>query len=206
MKLGTENRNKLIAAGVLGVLAAVLVARAFWNPSGAESTPTPAASTSAITPLTAPAAKKTVSHLKTRGKKATGGSEAPRSLNPELRFDWLSASENTKYEGSGRNIFSVQAPPPTPVAPANTDSAQEKANAGPPPPPPPPPINLKFFGFASKPGEQKRVFLSQGEDVFIAREGETVDRRYKIVKISPMSVEIEDEIYNNRQSIPLTQG
>jgi hypothetical protein len=65
---------------------------------------------------------------------------------------------------------------------------------------------LKFYGFASKPGEPKKVFLSQGEDVFIASEGETVDRRYKVLHISPMSVEIEDVLSNNRQMIPLSQS
>ena len=77
---------------------------------------------------------------------------------------------------------------------------------GPPPPPPPPPINLKFYGYASRPGEPKKVFLSQGEDLFIASEGEIVNRRYKVVHIAPMAVEIEDVLNNNRQSIPLTQG
>jgi hypothetical protein len=42
--------------------------------------------------------------------------------------------------------------------------------------------------------------------VFIAKEGEIVDRRYKIVRISPNAVEILDVLSNNRQSIPLTQG
>jgi hypothetical protein len=83
---------------------------------------------------------------------------------------------------------------------------REAATSGPPPPPPPPPINIKFFGFANKPGESRKVFLSQGEDVFIAVEGDIVDRRYKVLTISPMSVEIEDVLTNNRQSIPLTQG
>src|SRR5436853_359153 len=74
--------------------------------------------------------------------------------------------------------------------------------------PPPPPIMLKFFGFANKPGEPKKVFLSQGEDVFIAGEGEIVDRRYRILRIitNPASVEVEDVLNNNRQTIPLTQG
>ena len=71
---------------------------------------------------------------------------------------------------------------------------------------PPPPINLKFFGFASKPGEAKRIFLSQGEDVFIAGEGDIVNRRYRVLHISPAAVDIEDVLNNNRQSIPLTQG
>jgi hypothetical protein len=65
---------------------------------------------------------------------------------------------------------------------------------------------LKFFGFANKPGETKKVFLSQGEDVFIAGEGDIIDRRYKILRITPVSVEVEDVLTNNRQSIPLTQG
>ena len=76
----------------------------------------------------------------------------------------------------------------------------------PPPPPPPPPINLKFFGFASKPGEPKKIFLSQGDDIFIAGEGEIVDRRYKVLRITPTAVEIEDVLNSNRQMIPLTQG
>jgi len=65
---------------------------------------------------------------------------------------------------------------------------------------------LKFFGFANKPGEPRKIFLSQGEDVFIAGEGEIVNRRYKVVRISPNSVEIEDVLNNNKQTIPLTEG
>ena len=73
-------------------------------------------------------------------------------------------------------------------------------------PTPPPPINLKFFGFASKPGEPKKIFLSQGEVVFIAAEGDIVDRRYRVLHISPGAVDIEDVLNNNKQSIPLTLG
>ena len=97
---------------------------------------------------------------------------------------------------------------PQPVAPAVTDRQQaaQNASAVPAGPAPPPPIDLKFFGFASHPGEPKKIFLSQGEDVFIASEGEIVDRRYKVLRISPTAVEIEDVLNNNRQEIPLTQG
>lgn len=140
--------------------------------------------------------------VKGRGKKAN---TAPRSLDPTLRYDWLKASEDTKYEGTGRNIFQAQAEIPQPIAPVKTDEERAKEN-GPPPPPPPPPINLKFFGFASKPGESKKIFLSEGEDVFIAAEGEVVNRHYKVLRISPTSVEIEDVLNNNRQNIPLTLG
>ena len=194
MKLGAENRTKLIAAVALMALAVILVGR--WMFSSGGSSPTDVnPSASIATPATAQPASKT----RGRSGKIT---TASRSLDPSLRYDWLKASEDTKYQGKGRNIFRAQIDIPRPVK-------SVVINPTPPPPagpPPPPPINLKFFGFASKPGEPKKIFLSQGEDVFIAGEGEMVDRRYKILRISPMSVEVEDVLNNNRQSIPLTQG
>ena len=66
-------------------------------------------------------------------------------------------------------------------------------------------INLKFFGFASGP-DHKRVFLAQGDDVFVAGEGDIVRQRYKIVKINNNNVEVLDVLSNNRQTIPLTAG
>lgn len=201
MKLGTESRNKVIAAAVLGALALLLVVRALMTP-GSSQPAAPAVASVSSTPL-APAVRKPGGRAKLQARRPSG---PPRSLDPELRYDWLKASEDMKYSGEGRNIFSAQAPIPKPVAPGNTDAKKAAEESGPPPPPPPPPINLKFFGFASKPGEPKKVFLSEGEDIFIAAEGEIVNRRYKVVRISPVSVEIEDEMNNHRQSIPLTQG
>jgi hypothetical protein len=196
VKLGSENRNKVIAASALGVLALVLVARMMF-----PSTPSDPEATGAVPAVQAPVARPT-GRLHAGSRRLSAG--PPHSIDPSLRYDWLKASEDTKYEGNGRNIFLAQAEIPKPLAPG---VEEEKLKAqGPPPPPPPPPINLKFYGFASKPGEPKKVFLSQGEDVFIASEGEIIDRRYKVLRISPVSVEIEDVLSNNRQMIPLTQS
>jgi hypothetical protein len=90
--------------------------------------------------------------------------------------------------------------------PKTNGTTDQKSAYTPPPVAPPPPILLKFFGFASKPGEPKRIFLSQGDDVFIASEGDIIDRRYRVLRIGATSVEVEDVLNNNRQSIPLTQG
>ena len=196
MKIGAENRTKLISAVVLMALAVILVGRWMFS-SGGES---PAAANSAsnvAAPIMLPPAPKSRSGVRKINN-------APRSLDPSLRYDWLKASEDTKYEGRGRNIFRAQIDMPRPDKNGTTDHVQLPPQ--PTGPPPPPPINLKFFGFASKPGEPKKIFLSQGEDVFIAGEGEIVDRRYRILRISPMSVEVEDVLNNNHQSIPLTQG
>src|SRR5229473_5613183 len=193
---GGEKRDKLVFGLVLVVLAVVLVGR--WLFSSTASAPAAAPPPSAAGPAVHPAAPLRVP---AGGKKVAAES---RSLDPTLRYDWLRASEDTKYQGAGRNIFLAAAlESPKPIASAVPKHVEPQ---GPPPPPPPPPINLKFFGFASKPGEPKRIFLSQGEDVFIAGEGEIVDRRYKILRITPVSVEVEDVLNSNRQSIPLTQG
>jgi hypothetical protein len=117
----------------------------------------------------------------------------------------LQQTENAEYTGKGRNIFLAQADDvviPKPVAPAikPTTVAPEPPV---PVPPPPPPIDLKFFGFASTEGV-KRVFLSRGDDVFVASEGDIVNRRYKIVKINANNIEVLDVLNNNRQTIPLT--
>ena len=58
---------------------------------------------------------------------------------------------------------------------------------------------LKFYGFASRKDGNKRIFLSKGEDIFVAKEGDIVDRRYKIVHIGPNSVEVQDVLTNNRR-------
>ena len=197
MKLGAENRKQVIALAVLGLFALVLVGRIVFGVG--EPTPTVLAPNALDA---SPNATRPAPRIRPRSKRFA---EAPHSIDPSLRYDWLKASEDTKYGGNGRNIFMAQAEIPQPLKNAALDQ-QKAAQQGPPPPPPPPPITLKFYGFASKPGEPKRVFLSQGEDLFIASEGEIVDRRYKVLHISPMSVEIEDVLNNNRQSLPLTQG
>ena len=196
MKIGAENRTKLIAAVALMALAVILVGRWMFSSAG----PSPAAANQPAT-VSPPTTLSPASKSRIRGRKINNAS---RSLDPSLRYDWLKASEDTKYEGRGRNIFRAQIDMPRPDKNGTTDHVTLPPQ--PTGPPPPPPIDLKFFGFASKPGEPKKIFLSQGEDVFIAGEGEIVDRRYRILRISPMSVEVEDVLNNNHQSIPLTQG
>ncbi len=113
-----------------------------------------------------------------------------------------------KYEGKGTNIFRAGAGPVevprVKISPLlrQQEEARKIANT----PPPPPPINLKYFGISNSNGEKPKAFLSQGDDVWIAREGDVVNRHYKIVRISPTAVEVEDLLNNNRQSIPRTQG
>jgi hypothetical protein len=63
---------------------------------------------------------------------------------------------------------------------------------------------VKFYGFASKPGEPKRVFLADEGEVFVAKQGDIVERKYKVVQINNTNVLIEDVLNSNRQQVPLT--
>lgn len=203
MNLGAENRNKVIAAVSLVVIAVVLMATRFsgflGSGSSSASVPPPVELGDRASLPAAPALRAASGRNRTSARRQG----AAQSIDPTLRTDLLKVSEDTKYEGTGRNIFKVfveiqqvYQPPAQPMA----------KDTGPPPPAPPPPIDLKFYGYATPAGGSKRIFLAQGEDVFIAREGDIVDRRYKVVRISGTAVEILDVLSNNRQSIPLNQG
>ena len=192
MKLGIENRKQVIALAVLGVIAVAIMGYEFW-PSSSTAAPTTAQTTATAAK---PGMRRSAS-----GKMVPVGE--PR-LDPTLDLKLLSQSEEIKYAGNGRNIFVVGS---VPIEKPKANGTDKQAGLRLPPPiQPPPPITLKFFGFANRPGETKKVFLSQGEDVFIAAEGDIVDRRYRVLHISPTAVDVEDVINNNRQSLPLTQG
>jgi hypothetical protein len=195
VQIGTENRKKVIWASVLGGLALILVAYQLLSSMSAPVT--------AAQPTPAAAGTKPRTRLDRTGHERLVGEER---LDPTLDLRRLAETEQTKYTGSGRNIFVAQVDIPKPVAPAQIEQTGPVGPPAPPPPPPPPPITLKFFGFANKPGEAKKIFLSQDGDVFIAVEGDIVNRRYKIIHITPTAVEVEDVLYNNRQTIPLTQA
>ena len=203
MQLGLENKKQMTWAIVLGAVALIVCAYELIPLIAGSSEP--ASSAQAASPLAPrPATGKTGA----KGSGKPGKQPVGENLDPTLRLDLLASSEKTQYEGAGRNIFVSQREEvdiPKPVAPVNTDP-------GPPAyvPPvvtPPPPIPLKFYGFANSPGEPKKVFLKNGDDVFVAGEGEIVDRRYKVIRISATSVEIQDMVYSGpAQVIALTQG
>jgi hypothetical protein len=204
VKLGIENRREMIVAAVLVAILLLVVAYEFMPSSSTIASTAPATEAGSVVP----AAKVQRSPGRHSSAASAKKERAPQSLDPTLHLAQLASTEQIKYEGSGRNIFVSQPDPviPTPVAPGTTGQNDPKLFQIP-PVTAAPPIPLKFFGFASKPGEPRKIFLSKGDDVFIAGEGEIVDRRYKVVRISPTSVEIQDVVGSGPpQSIPLTLG
>ena len=195
MKLGTENKAKTIAAAVLVLVAAFLMVHAFRG----DDNSAPAAN--APRPMS-PGVTSPVRSGNTLAAHKTARPMLAQTLDPTLRFDWLKSSEEVTYKGTGHDIFRSQPEEASIPKPLPPDKQPKVVQA----PPPPPPIDLKFYGFASRKDGYKRIFLSKGEDIFVAKEGDIVDRRYKIVHIGQNSVDVEDVLTNNRQTLPLLAG
>ena len=194
MRAGTEERKKLIAAGVFGVVALGYLAYSFLG--GSNDTPPPAAPVAVTTTSASPAARVTAR-------------VSPSRLDPTLHPESMLLTESLVYQGRGRNIFAAagSAPAatvtkiPVPIATPRY-VAPAPVNNG---PPPPPPIDLRFFGTAMRRDGQRQAFLLRGEDVFVAATGDIVSRRYRIGSITARDVEITDLTNNNTQRLPMSQ-
>ncbi len=159
--------------------------------SGAQ----PTAQNRAASPAAAPA--------RAAQKGATGQVEDVRLA--KLEQEWPAPSD------SRRNPFTMAPAPPPPSA---TPSASSKpvdegpppppVPTGPPPPPPIPPITLKFIGVISSDSIGKIAGLSDGKFVYRGREGQTIEGRYRIVKIGEESIQIEYVNGTGRQTIRLS--
>jgi hypothetical protein len=129
------------------------------------------------------------------------------SLDPTLDESAMLRTESLVYSGSGRNIFSAISAPAM-VIPSNVPKARPGVVLPVMPPmpvgpPPPPPINLKYFGTAVRSNGRRQAFLLQGEDVYLAAEGDIVARKYRIVSIGATSIQVEDLVNNDTQTLPL---
>ena len=128
MQIGTENRKKVMWAAGLGVVAVlVLLYELFSSPS---------APVTAAQPSPVAAGGHVAQRITKRGAKDR---PAEARLDPTLDLKLLAETEQTKYSGTGRNIFVAQAEViPQPVK--KVDLGEATLTPPPPPPPPPPPF------------------------------------------------------------------
>jgi hypothetical protein len=125
--------------------------------------------------------------------------------NPALQREKQEASRKTQYKGGGRDLFSQMAPPPV-----TAHKEERPTQVGPiqpaPPPPPSLPGNVKFFGYGTVPnGTAKRAFLSDGDQIFIVAEGDTLLGRYRVVKIGNANLDFEEIASGRRGSTALSE-
>ena len=182
MRIGTENKRRLRWTIALAAATSLL---AIYNISKSLK-PVPSSMPAATTSVAVP--KK--SHPLDAGRET------------RLDLDALRFSQQTMSGIGGRNIFRVQE---TAIKSHQsfTKGSEESSVLQPPQLQPPPRIPLTFYGFADRSPESRRAFLQYSGQIFVTKLGDTIERRYKIVAISPKSVTIEDLLQNYQQLIPL---
>lgn len=200
LQMGTENKRQVyILVALVVVIAAAGGFELFGSLGGSSNPPS--------TP--APAVQKTAP-TKTSATTASAGPDATKLTNegidPALHVAKLAQSEDVVYEGTGRNIFSAESAPVIIEKPVLTGRNIPVAPVVPvvPEVPKPPAIDLKYFGFTQGANKTFQAFLSHGDDIFVARAGDVVDHRYKIVAVLPSGVQVTDLGYNNTQTVPIT--
>jgi hypothetical protein len=230
MKVGAEPKKVAVLAGLLAVAGYL-----YFSGAASEEPPrqTPRAPAPLAPPGTPPeiGRPKPVPRPETR---AAAGREFrpslkrarpedrpdPMTVDPTLRLDLLARLQTVQADRARRSLFDFSAPPPPPlktpepkVVPkpaedvANArDESKPAENETKPSKAPPPPIPLKFYGFISPArATDKRAFFLDGEDIFVAAEGELIRKRYKVVRIGTNSAVVEDTEHNHRQTLPLVE-
>ena len=127
--------------------------------------------------------------------------------NPELHWPELDRARKADYKSIGRNPFSKEAPPP-PAPDPGKNPPHPYPTVQPPQEQPPPtlPGNLKFFGYGTVPnGTTRRAFFSDGEDVYIVSEGETLLGRYRILRVNNTNLEFEEIATGRHNTAPLVE-
>jgi hypothetical protein len=145
----------------------------------------------------------------------------PATIDPTLRLDLLAKVQGVEPEQALRNIFqygAAVAPPSAKPVDLPTNTPKISVNTPPPgppatftPPPPQtsqaPPMTFKYYGFkTSKATGRKEAFLLDGDEIIIAGENDAVKGgRYRIVRIGPNTITVEDTQFKANQTLTLTE-
>lgn len=187
MKTGLENRNELVALGVLALVAGYFLYTNVLAPQGpAPATRRAAVASAPVEPGTAaapgepgpraaaqaarPAADRVRSeefHPVLHSKNPQDQID-PNTVDPRIRLDLLAKLQDVSPAGSGRNLFQTGPPPPPKLIGPEPKIVVAKRLPGPPDvfpeapavaqgPPPPPPITFKYYGLTTVRPNGKRT-------------------------------------------------
>ena len=217
MKLGTNDRKKVILLAVLAVAAGYLVySNVLSSSSSGPATPQPGASRTE--PAEAPPSpvrsaarggfQSDEFHPVLHSKRPEDRIDLSK-VDPTLRLDLL-AKLQVEPSPTARNLFQFGPAPaaaalkgpepnvlprPIPVKPAAGTPVSLAAT-------PPPSIPLKYYGFTSAPGNSpKTAFFLDGDEILVGKEGDLLKRRYRVVRINPNTVVMEDTQSNREQTL-----
>jgi hypothetical protein len=120
-----------------------------------------------------------------------------RAYDPVLMLETWNALQSRKLPKLERNPFDFRrapAPPPPP---------RVETPVAPPVPAGPPPIPLKALGYTEKSPGVPEAIVTDDDQIYIVHEGETFARKYRVLKITPTGVEVEDETTQQKARLPI---
>ncbi len=122
--------------------------------------------------------------------------------DPSLKLDLQERKRQIEYTGTHRNIFNASLPPP----PVEQLTAQTVAPAPQPVGPPPLSVPFTYFGYVEDPRSgYRRGAFTNGEEVWIAAEGETVMTRFRVVQLGNANAVVEEISSGRRATLVLEQ-
>ena len=219
MKLGVENKKAVYWLTGLGAIALYGVYSSLFSGPPSASSPAPSPeparprAEAVVPPAPAPepgpprapsmVGRSDEFKPKLRSKRPEERID-PTHVDPTLRLDLLAKLQQVPAPAGGHNLFLI-GPTPGKVDPLKgPEPVVGKPVMGPRPLPAPPDptkappklpvlINVKYYGWASPSGSaRKRAFFLDGEDVIVRSEGDTIKGHYRVVRIGPTSVVVED--------------
>ena len=134
-----------------------------------------------------------------RARAGRAGSHVADDLakyDPAIHLDTLKDLDGRPLPEADRSPFEYvggAAPPPPEV---------NKQHDAPKPPPPPPPLPIKAMGYNDLPGGGKEAFVNYQDNMQVVHEGDTVGTRFKILKITPTALTLEDETDHTTHEMP----
>jgi hypothetical protein len=127
---------------------------------------------------------------------------------PDLHLEILSRLQHAEGVGARDLFHFVEAPPagggksaqpPRRTGPANLTSAATHVS------PEVRRIPLMFYGYILRPGATPTAFVLDEDQIHVAKQGELIRGRYRLVGFSAKSATVEDGLTGERQTMPLQE-
>jgi hypothetical protein len=190
-----KKRAQIEKIGVVA-LAGLCVFLIFRLVSEIMGNPTP--DTKPATTLSEPS-QKPASSAKDAAKKAKGSASSDSKLEMQI----LDKYEAKPLPDLGRNPFDFGPPPLTPAQKAaqaarGIGGAMTGSSA-----PAPPHMPLRAIGYSERTGVGPEAYLTDADNVFVVHDGDVVSKRFKVLKITSMVVEIQDGASGEKAQLPI---
>ena len=200
---------------LLGGLVVLLLLVLYWTWGQSSS---PSLSTSGGTPAAWRGLESFVLKTGKPGDRRSGKEIPAAQINSSIDFEKLGRME--KIEPSlARNMFAFSTPPPSPFAKPNGGASRQPPKSANPTGGRSRPIvpgggsstgrkavdiRLKYYGFRKDPqGKERQAFFADGEDLYLAWEGDVVANRFRIHRITDTMAEVEEVASRTRKRLNL---